>query len=555
MRSAIARAARGAVCLLVLFMWCLPARAGEVTPWRITKDHWDASDEKGWQDFVTRLGAEDCWTLDACLKSSANPYRHTDPRVTFLVDCADVPYFLRAYYAWKNGLPFGWQSAMQSNDGPHGDIRYSSSGNKVVGRSFVPATANGVSAVPILFEIVNTVSTAMYRHDARSDSRAYFTDMYSPRIDREGIRPGSIVYDVNGHVALVWKVEGNGRILIFSSHPDHTLDRTFFWREFLRTGPELGSIFQNWRPIQLVGAKRLANGVLVGGHVEGTPNEEIADFSLEQYTGNPPVDPALWSLAKFVNKGEAMDFHTFVRARMSVGQLEYKPVDEMHVMMGTLCQDLRTRKQAVDLARSEGRTTAMPQPDRLPRNIYGTDGVWELYSTPSRDARLKTAFKEMYDQTRAFMQMKETNNPRLEYAGVDLAGDMLRAFNQENAACPIIYRKTDGSPVTLTIDDVSHRLFKLSFDPYQCIERRWGATDPEELSTCPDGDVKTRWYEAEQPLRNQIDRTYDVEMDSTVDELERGPYGLQTGRGVAAPPEVDVKAFLLGAAANLSAHR
>lgn len=555
MRSALTVTARFAVFLFVLFARALPADAAVMTNWHITKDHWDPSDEKGWEEFVSRIGAEDCWTLDACLKSPANPYRHTDPKVTFLVDCADVPYFLRAYYAWKNGLPFAWQSAMQSNDGPRGDIRYSSNGNRVVGRSAVPATASGVAAIPLLFQIVDTVSTAMFRHDATSDDPVLFTDMYSPRLDRQAIRPGTVAYDVNGHVAVVWKVEDGGRILIFSSHPDHTLDRTFVGREFLRTGPELGSIFQNWRPIRLVGARELPNGTLVGGHIVGARNAEIPEFSLEQYTGNPPTDPSMWGVAKFVKDGEGMDFYTYLRASLSIGELEYKPVEEMHVMMQTLCQDLKARKQTVEISREEGRTQLMPQPDRLPRNIYGTDGVWELYSTPSRDARLKTAFKEMYDQTREFIQMKQMDAPRLRYKGTDLPGDLLKAFNEENAACPIVYRKTDGTSVRLTIDDVIHRLFKLSFDPYHCVERRWGATDPAELASCPDGDLKTRWYLAEQPLRNQIDRTYDIEMDSTVGDLESGPYGPETGRGVAQAPEVDVKAYLTGEAGHLSAQK
>ncbi|HEX7777522.1 MAG TPA: hypothetical protein VF449_13435, partial [Parvibaculum sp.] len=469
-----------------------------------------------------------------------------DPKVTFLVDCADVPYLLRGYYAWKNGLPFSWQTAMQSADGPGMDIRYSPSGNIVVGRSSVPATASGVSAVPLLLEIVNTVSSAMYRRNAMSDSRTMFTDTYSPRLDRNAIRPGSIAYDVNGHVATVWRVEPSGRVLIFSSHPDHTLDRTFVGREFLRTGPELGSIFQNWRPIKLVGATRLSNGTLVGGHIVGALNAEIPQFSLEQYTGNPPSNPTLWAIAKFNKDGEDMDFYTYLRAQMSIGELEYHPVDEIHAMMQTLCQDIRARKEAIRISREEGHTQLMPQPDRLPRNIYGTDGVWELYSTPSRDARLKTAFKEMYDQTREFIRMKETDAPRLSYQGTDMPGDMLKAYNQENAACPTIYTTTDGRKVTLTIDDVIHRLFKMSFDPYQCVERRWGATDAAELSSCPDTGDKARWYEAEQKLRNQIDRTYDVEMDSTAAQLESGPWGLDSGRGVESPPEVDVKAYLEG---------
>jgi len=81
----------------------------------------------------------------------------------------------------------------------------------------------------------------------------------------------------------------------------------------------------------------------------------------------------------------------------------------------------------------------------------------------------------------------------------------------------------------------------MSFDPYQCVERRWGATDPVELSTCRDGNFKQAWYAAEQNLRNQIDRTYEAEMDFTLDELRTpGP-----GKGIAAPPDIDVRAYLV----------
>jgi hypothetical protein len=44
----------------------------------------------------------------------------------------------------------------------------------------------------------------------------------------------------------------------------------------------------------------------------------------------------------------------------------------------------------------------------------------------------------------------------------------------------------------------------MSFDPYDCVEHRWGATG-EEASSCKDGDDKQRWYHAEQTYRDQID--------------------------------------------------
>jgi hypothetical protein len=81
-------------------------------------------------------------------------------------------------------------------------------------------------------------------------------------------------------------------------------------------------------------------------------------------------------------------------------------------------------------------------------------------------------------------------------------------------------------------------LFRLSFDPYHCVERRWGAVGAE-LATCRDSGLKRRWYDAEQNLRNQIDRSYEARMDFTVEELEVGR------GGVPAPPDIDTRAYLI----------
>ena len=67
-----------------------------------------------------------------------------------------------------------------------------------------------------------------------------------------------------------------------------------------------------------------------------------------------------------------------------------------------------------------------------------------------------------------------------------------------------------------------------------------GATDPAELATCRDGGTKQAWYDAERGLRNQIDRTYDVKMGFTLDQLQRRV----PGSGVAVPPDVDLRGYL-----------
>ncbi len=223
------------------------------------------------------------------------------------------------------------------------------------------------------------------------------------------------------------------------------------------------------------------------------------------------------------------------------GTLRFKPLKEVGEMVASNCADLHYRAEAVNVAIKAG-IEELPEPDRLPPNIYGTEGVWEVYSTPSRDARLKTAFKELRDQVARFMTMYRQHDPRLVYTGHDLVGDLLRLYAARTAACTITYTRSDGSRVSFGYEEARRRLFAMSFDPYQCAEHRWGAHTPQELATCHDGERKRAWYVAEQPLRNQIDRTYEARMDFTLAELRTpGP-----GKGVARPPDTDVRAYLLG---------
>ena len=89
------------------------------------------------------------------------------------------------------------------------------------------------------------------------------------------------------------------------------------------------------------------------------------------------------------------------------------------------------------------------------------------------------------------------------------------------------------------LPEVTKRAFRLSFDPYRCVELRWGA-EGEELASCGNGPDKMRWYHNQQYPPNQIERRYDDRMDFTVDELS----ALQPGNGVAEPPDIDVIGFL-----------
>ena len=502
-------------------------------------DHWSDEDERVYGQFIAAIGESDCDTIDACLHSAANPFRASDaPGIVFQADCADLPYLLRFYFSWKRGLPFSYESAVAPR-GRSGDLRFTADGNVVTARADLPSGV--LSGYAIIERLRDAVSSATYRIHPDLDGPLP-PDHYSAALDAKTIRPGTIIYDPNGHLATVYRVDPNGRVHFFDAHPDYTLTRMFYDLRFARAPPGMGAGFKNWRPQILVGAKRRQDGALVGGHVELARNRDIASFSDVQFFGNGarPGDQD-WASGTFKLNGERLDYYDYVRAELAGGQLLFDPVKEIHDMVDSNCSDLHYRLQAVDIALAAG-VQNKPQPARLPLNIYGTDGDWETYSTPSRDARLKTAFKALRDTAQRFVEMYERGgDPHLSYLGEDLVGDLIATFDRQSAACNISYARSDGNVMTLSYEEARRRLFAMSFDPYQCVERRWGATEASELSTCKDDGQKRAWYAAEQNLRNQIDRTYEARMDFSLEELgSPGP-----GKGVTAPPDTDMHAYLL----------
>lgn len=524
-----------AACLLLCLWTSIAAAQNTGSTLRVTRDSWSDADERGYMEFVQALGEARCNTVDRCMKSAANPFAKSDPPgVYWAADCADLPYFLRAYYAWKRGLPFSYISAVAPR-GATRDIRYTARGNEIASRrDLTTGSANGPQ---LMEDLRNGISSAMFRLHPDMEG----TDLYPVRIDRKALKPGTVLYDPNGHLAVVYRVEDDGRVLFMDAHPDNSLTRGTYGKKFVRSSPGMGAGFKNWRPLQLVGATSTPDGALVGGRITFKANAELPDFSTEQFFGNVarPADTD-WASGQFVIEGQAVDYYDYIRARMGGGSLTFEPVQEVRNMVRANCEDLRYRAEAVDLAIRAG-IQNKAQPARLPPNIYGTEGEWEEFSTPSRDARLKASFLELNEQVQRFVQWHAEGDRRIRFAGSNLAGALLKAYDEEAAQCTITYLRSNGTPVNLGYEDVRKRLFSLSFDPYHCIERRWGASDPAELSTCRDDATKVAWYAAQQGLRNQIERTYEARMDFTLQELGvPGP-----GRGVALTPDVDVRRYLV----------
>ena len=519
----------------------IPEAVNKGERWEVFKDSWSAADEDGYSAFVQAIGHTDCTSLDSCLKSDANPYR-SDVDPDLHGDCADMAYVLRAYYAWKNGLPFSYQNAMRTANGKREDLRYSTGGNIVTGRRRI---RNFVSNAPsFLRRIRGEVSTAMFRTDPVRGGGNSHDDFYPVKISRESVRPGVIAYDIFGHVGIVYDILDDGRVLIVASHPDNSVSRSTYGANFIRSKPALGAGLKAWRPIRIEGATRSADGSLDGGTMKAATNQEVAAFSLEQYHGNIPASSGVWHEGEFTHKGRTLRYYDYVRRSLAAPDFTYNPVTELRHGLQTICGSIKARKLAVDKARS-ARVHLKPHPKKLPPNIYGTFGEWEEYSTPSRDARLKVSFIELRRELQHLVEDVKSDAPGVTYDGDDLAGDLARAFNEEKDACTFTYWRSDGTRMRLNLAHVMERLFELSFNPYHCPERRWGATGAE-LATCTDDETKTSWYNALRFLRYQADRTYDVRMDFALNELQP-PMSAppeQGGLGVDAPADADIRAYI-----------
>ena len=505
-----------AFALLSLVLLAVPATAG---PWRITSDHWSQADEEGFGRFVTAIGDSGCSSSESCLRSAANPWAGSEDRA-FLdvdVDCAKLPYLLRAYYAWKKGLPFSYVDAVSGA----GDLRFSKSANMPVSRTFILDHGAGIDGPKAMRELLDTVYTATYRTDA-GQTRGVRSDFYSPALQPGSIRPGTLIYDTNGHVGIVYRVDAAGRLSYMDAHPDYTITRSVYGAQFGQSPMRLGGGLKNWRPLQLVGAHAVG-GALVGGHIVFARNDQISDFSLVQYQGTEPNPSGDISGARWSYNGAPLGFYEYVRVAVSGGRSDFNPVYELESTMRTLCNDLEDRRQAVDLAVKDG-VTAKLHPSEIPANIYlSNDNTWENYATPARDARLRAAFVQFHHDLAGMIQMWVKRDPRIVYDGQFLKADLLKAYDAESRRCTITFLSSDIHPVPLSFDDISHRLFALSFDPYNCVDLRWGG----DSAACPDQAGKRRWYAMEQTARNEIGRD------------EQG-----TATQMAGPQDVDIRGLI-----------
>lgn len=472
---------------LLAALTAAPSAVAETSySWPKTTGNWSIADERGYETFVQAIADSGCTTVRACLAAPANPLAGDDPPdLVFSADCADLVYMLRAYYAWKKGLPFGFVNMVEARDAEgEGDLRATRNGNVAISRWDVTLQP-GTDIRGVLQTIRDQVSTATFRVDPRLE-RPVAQDFYSPAITRDALRPGSAIYNGDGHVVILSRIDEAGRIHFLDAHPDMSVTRGVYEGQFDRGDPALGAGFHAWRPF-----------VAHEGRFDHAANEQIPTFSMEQYFG--PQGGRDWRGADFTEGGRNIDFAEFARRRLAKGALVYDLTAEFRFGLEGLCDALQDRARMVDDADQRG-FWRMPRPGRLEGTTQEEAFVWLAYSTPGRDRRLRNHAQRVADALKRQLALYAAKDPLVAYRGQSPRHDLQKAFDDVTSACTAAYFGSDRTRVFLTMRDMLIRLPAMSFDPYHCPERRWGAAGGE-LARCNEDGEKARWYAAEAPLR------------------------------------------------------
>jgi hypothetical protein len=376
-------------------------------------------------------------------------------------DCADLPYVLRAYFAWKLGLPFGFRRC---------DRGSATAPPRCDGMTTNDRVAGAADPVAGFRDFARTLADTVHSGSARTALDDEATDFYPVPLTRAAIRPGTIYADPYGHTLVVtgWvpqSAERTGILYAVDAQPDNTVARKRFWEgTFLfAIVPSAGPGFKAFRPLVRDGTARL---------------RPLGNAALED-------DPRFLPCS---NEQEDLDPDTFY-ARMGVllnprGQ---EPERAYEDALAAFVEQLETRVRSVDngeryVCAHPGAVIAMPEGAA----IFQTSGPWEDYSTPSRDFRLIIALDVLVGLPRRIRQ-----HPELFVLGRRTPGaaadDVERLHARRVTEQAIEYTRSDGTPWRLTVADVLARraAFEMAYNPNDCVEIRWGAPDgTPEASPC-----------------------------------------------------------------------
>ncbi|MBX3274902.1 MAG: C40 family peptidase [Sandaracinaceae bacterium] len=387
-----------------------------------------------------------------------------EARIPLRPDCADLPYFLRTYFAWKMRLPFGYRSCTR---GRRGNL-------PVCEELRTPIWEHGrADPVDAFRDFINTqVKRGVHSASGRTHPEDSETALYPVPLTREALRPGTVYADPYGHLLVVARwipqgIDGYGILVGADAQPDGTVGRRRFWRGSFLFSPDTTSVgagFKAWRPVVYERRDRAYRSL---DNAQITERAGYVPFSMQQY------------------RGSTDDFYDAMEALINPRALD--PLAVQLSLIDALGESTARRVVSVQngedwVARNPSRTMEMPEGGA----IFQTGGPWEEYATPSRDMRLLIAI----DTVVGFPEAMRRDPARwgLTEATLEAAIARVRARAREELATRrYAYTRSDGASQSLTLADVVARAaaFEVAYNPNDCVELRWGAPDGSaELGSC-----------------------------------------------------------------------
>jgi hypothetical protein len=409
-------------------------------------------------------------------------------------DCADLPYFLRAYFAWKLGLPVGFRDCDRGTDARPPKC------SSLMTNEDAPTGKPGKDHLAAVKSFLRQMSNHVQSGSARTALDDEETDYYPVRLDRKALRPGTVYADPYGHVMMIvhWveqTKDHGGLLFAVDGQPDTSVGRKRFWEgTFLFTNEtkSAGPGFKAFRPLArgASGALEPVRNAAIGG--AGDPAH--AAFSTEQ--GKLSPDEFYARMGKLINPSGL------------------EPAAAYSETLDALVEQLKVRVGSVDngekYMRDNG-SPVVPMPEGA--KIFETTGPWEDYATPSRDMRLIIAMNVLLG-----LPDRVVRHPELFNLGgrkpAAVADELRKLHAVRIKERGIEYQRSDGSTFNLSVADLLARklALEIAYNPNDCVETRWGASaGTPEAAACgrhapPDqqarmADVRSWFHDAKRPPR------------------------------------------------------
>ncbi len=404
-------------------------------------------------------------------------------RVIMEPDCADNPFFLRAYFAWKLGLPFGYHLCDRGWVG-----RNPRTGQWVTNES-ISSKSDPVKAFN---SFLRNMMNGVHSGTARTALDDPGSDYYPVPLERAALRPGTVFADPYGHtfVLVSWVPQTHdhpGLLLAVDAQPDNTIAIKRFWKgNFLfNTVDVVGEPgFKAFRPLSYANGKMLP-----------VKNESLTDSA-----GFVPFSLQQKNLSR-------VDFYLSLERLINPDPLD--PEEALTDLIKALHEQLLVRVKSV--ANGEAYLQAHPGTViSMPSNANGVflaGGPWEDYSTPNRDLRLLIAmdavlgFPDRVANYPGDFKVSRSKSPD------EIKNSLQTRLEDQVSRLTIGYTRSDGSLQELTVAEILNRkeAFEMAYNPNDCVEIRWGAPENSpERSACrrqaPPYQRKTmesvrRWFE------------------------------------------------------------